>query len=123
MPSGEKIQIEHASGVKDIDIAASGTNSSTFGMGPRCILSLNWAAPGVNSYFTADSRQEPGDSWAEVKKADGTQWTFPSDATDLTAAGSVGADAFKEFIGLGEIRLVANDAQTGGWTLKIRVSG
>lgn len=123
MPDTKSRRISHETGVKVIDILTTETDSVLFGMAGNCILSLSYGAPGVNTFLKAQSRQEATDTFTLVKKADGTDWTYPSDASVLTAAGNVGADAFKEFIGLGEVEFIAQAAQTGGWALKVRVTG
>jgi len=119
----KNVNVQHISGTKDVSIAAAGTTTPAISMGGSCILSLVYAAPDVNGYLTATASQTLDGTYQEVKKADGTQWTYPSDASSVTAVGSIGADAFKEFIGLGHVKLVASAAQTNGWTITARITG
>lgn len=123
MSFSQRSVIEHKVSEATINIAAAGTNSGEFDMNEHAILALYFGAPGVNTYIKAQSRHSPGESFVNVKKANGTDWQFPDDASSLTAAGCAGANTFSDFVGLGRVRFVAQAAQTGGWTMKVRISG
>ena len=116
-------QIEHATGSKVVDIPDAGTNSLIFGMNTGPILALYYAAPDVDTHLKAQSKETPNGTFRTVKKPDGTDWTYPTDASDITTAGVIGANSFADFVGIGEVRFVAQAAQTNGWPMTVRVTG
>lgn len=118
------VSIEHRTGDPEtIDIAAAGTESGEFGMSSGCIAAIYYAAPGVNTHLKAQSKPDTTGTFRDVKKPDGTDWTYPEDATALDAAGCIGANSMADFVGLGIVKLVAQTAQTGGWPMQSVVTG
>lgn len=123
MGKSHTTEIQHYSKPATIDIPAGQTDSAIFRMGENPILSLNFNTPGVNTHLKAQARIDAEDTFRDVKKPDGTDWTFPTGAGDITSSGAIGANSFSDFVGLGDVKFIAQLSQTGGWPMQIIATG